>query len=753
MTITINRDEVSLNGTKFKITGNVRKTLASVFPEKQVTGDYSVDSDPIASTWGMKNQTAGILLEEFDVGKPEQKYRAWWSTANLSFDGITLPPAATDTGAGGLTSKDAYILIDYDGVTYVSLDEYLRSFDNTNDDWNDAVATLAGNPTDAKICLNALMIACDDNGYYYNPKLFIANDLTDGELDIWTDATTLTNWTEDSVGGGAIAREETIVDSGMYAAKLTSAAVGEHAQCYRDLTWNPAYQGKLFQVTARVHAVTTANDADLILDDGTTTVNFSPTGTGAYETVTATMTLAANATRMRIRLRTEGDADGANVVYFDKVQVSYTETTAPLLSNKNEAKYFVEWDDKAFKIKANGQLSYSTDLVAWTDNAKLNLPDDYCQGLFIYRDADGTEIIYASTKQGFYALDYANAKFLYTEMALPFTTNAGLGADRWRTSSYISSGLSVYEYTAGVVASIRQIGLDTDGGLEPTYDGVITKLIRGHNQLFALVDASLTGGTTYSGVYEWDGKGWQARWVSGTANKPIKCGLVSSSYSEYRFFFGTDNKIYHFTIQKTIQKPKKISGYTYGAAAVHITPWFDAGWADASKTAVRFKIKTSGCSATSTLIVKYRTNHTNTDLSTGWTTASTITTNTTTTYSFASGVGAAFTSIQFRFDFANSTATDSPVIEWFSLSYLQNLLVKWTYQFTVDCTEAYNNKTPSQLLDAVVTATEATTLVVLGFRNDVGATETYNGKVFSVNGQVESGLRKEGQYTLQFVAP
>ena len=95
---------------------------------------------------------------------------------------------------------------------------------------------------------------------------------------------------------------------------------------------------------------------------------------------------------------------------------------------------------------------------------------------------------------------------------------------------------------------------------------------------------------------------------------------------------------------------------------------------------------------------------------TGIITLGTISTDTTTTYTFASDVGVSFEEIPFRFDLARgSTNTNSPILEWFAVEYMRITPVVWGYQFTVYCTKVYAKTAPADLFHAIRTATALST--------------------------------------------
>lgn len=739
----IKLNEVELNNIKYPITGLVKPILASVFAPKQVIGDYTKDSDPDISKWIISDQRGGILVEEMD--EAVHANRAYWSNCQLGFKGhIVLPTLVTDCGSGELSDKQHVEIFQFDGEIYASFDEFLRVFDNTNTDFNDAVKTLAGNPTDAEKCINILFIACDSLGYYYNPKLFIPDRLIDGGLETWTDANTLTNWTK--TGTGTLTQEDLEIQEGLYSAKLVSGAgSGDTFEVYQDISWNSDFAPRKFKVTAKVKASHTTY-VDLRIDDGEGITGTNPTGT-SWETIECERTLDADATRLRITMRVK-ESSGARTAYFDDLQFSFTETTDPWCYRDHiEAKFFVEWDAKAFKLDAENQLAYSTDGFTWTNNGKLNLDDDDVNEVFVHRDATGNPIIYAATKKGLYAHDYANAKWIQTELMLPDHNNAGKGAVRWRDACFISAGLDVHKYTVAETATIIPVGLDRDDGLPAKYDGEIVKFIKGYNDMFALVDSSQVSGEGFSGVYAYDAKGWQCKWnASGADNdKAMHTGIVSSAYAYY-LWFDHNGKVYRMPLQRGIRNPMKIPTSTYGTTGIHLTPWFDAAWAG-DKLALSLVVFCKDTTASDYVLVQYRIDHSDTDFDTGWDTLGTIYAagdGVETEYTFGSDLGTLFKAIQFRLVLVRgSTTTLTPDVLYMMLKYKRVIPPTWGWRFTIDCTEEHDGLSAQQLLDAVITAAQVKTLVPFVYKDT-----TYYVEIKSVEGERLTGEGDKGTYNV-----
>lgn len=96
----------------------------------------------------------------------------------------------------------------------------------------------------------------------------VVNDLlTDGLFELWTDSSTLINWTKG--GTGTLTRESTIKVEGSYSAKLTNT-VGNAVWLYQSISNPKLFAGQKASLYARVNT-NTADRVRLSLTDGVTT--------------------------------------------------------------------------------------------------------------------------------------------------------------------------------------------------------------------------------------------------------------------------------------------------------------------------------------------------------------------------------------------------------------------------------------------------------------------------------------------------
>ena len=141
--------------------------------------------------------------------------------------------------------------------------------------------------------------------------------ITDSGMELWDDASTLTNWTYAETGAGpSLAREAATVNAGTFSAKLTVDGADTN-EIYQEMAnWDNAYRS--VEITVRWYAFTaTVSAARIEISDGVGTTNGTyHTGGGGWELLSCTRTLDPAASKVRITLT--NDAGGAgNTVFWD----------------------------------------------------------------------------------------------------------------------------------------------------------------------------------------------------------------------------------------------------------------------------------------------------------------------------------------------------------------------------------------------------------------------------------------------------
>ena len=441
-----------------------------------------------------------------------------------------------------------------------------------------------------------------------------------------------------------------------------------------------------------------------------------------------------------------------------------------------DTKFLTVWDDRLWGISHTGQLWWSYSIGSETNDAKIPLPSGYVTGMFVARAAGGEPIIYVSTKKGLFAHDAANAKFVETQLFLPFHPDAGKGAMRWRDSVYVPSGLGIYKYINGANAAVVTImGPDRDDGLPSDKRGSIKHMEATHNELIAAVDATtaptITSGdsipyqwsshqgsdvidsdTGYSSILGWDERGWETKWLSSTAGRAIDSMAVNNSYDDYRLWWGFNDRVYFMTMPSDIINPSEVSNFAYSESGSHETPWVNAGQSEVDKLALNLKIEVQDASSDETEIVQYAI-----DYSESYTAMGTITSDGITKYQFASGAGTTFRAIKFKLTFARASGLTnklkSPDVVSMTLEFRKKLPAKWGHQARINLNKAYKGKSSKDLRSSLVSAIESTTLVEFTFRDDSGGTRNYYVDVVSASGVEGTGYDERGMSTVNLVEP
>lgn len=139
------RNQLLLNGTLYRISGQVREFLASQQPGKITIGDYSDTSNPLASEKSYTDWRGGIGVEVEDPARDQD--RAWYGDAQLRFKGHLLPPRLA-TLTDGTTTADVGVLAEFESTIYATFGTAVHAYNNSTDSWGSSLRTLAASATD-----------------------------------------------------------------------------------------------------------------------------------------------------------------------------------------------------------------------------------------------------------------------------------------------------------------------------------------------------------------------------------------------------------------------------------------------------------------------------------------------------------------------------------------------------------------------------------------------------------------------------
>lgn len=749
-TAILDKDEILLNSVYYKIRGPVRPKMVSVLPGRVVVGDPSQSDEPVADAWIISDQRGGIGVHEMD--EKVHKDRCAMSTCDLRFKGHNVlprlvseakkpptPSSSRSDGSGDVAWSD--VTESYDEDTTTGADVALNQQES---DYLELTYT-------AHDCANLRLLMRGSRAAESGDSISIEAYYDANGGAAWhvleNDYSNIT-WSSSPADGDewntiAIGSTESVTKIRL---KFTGGAGGGAINL---AVYEFSTDGVGTSLGAALGGVENFN-SELFFAGGANVYKFDSTN---KDRIVLLRTLDGTVTHMTI-----GPGGVLYVAVGDGTNYWYMSTTYGFTQTNKDAHLFVEWDSKLFFCDSLGQIYELTNPATATPTettkgslADVGVADNDLTSLITDADAAGTVIIYAATKKGLFAHDYANTLWQKTELSLPNHPNGGKGCAKWREYLHISSGLDMARYIAAETAIIDFTkGLSRDDGLLAYNTGEIVKFIPSFNELFALVDSSQTSGTSeYSTVMSWDGRGWQCAWEAATADDVMTTGIVSS-VGNYCLWFDHDSKLYYMPIDRNLTNPKqKPLVHTYHAASVHIGPWFDADWAG-NKIALAVEIYTTHPSTSETITPKYRINYTNIDRDTGWTTlGSAITASGLKTVEFSSSYGLAHKAIQFRWDLARGgTATSSPDLLYLKFIYLRQPKIAWAYRVDIDVMQDYRGKSPETLLDAIRTCTSKTNLAAFYYNDTI-----HYVYVKTVGGQESTGSNEEGVYSLLLVEP
>ena len=148
--VVLEPNEISLNKVKFRITGPVQSALSSIYPQKQVTGDITRDSQQHASVWSMSDWRGGIGLYRQRFTEDVLR-RAWWAYGQLRHhEQFVLPALATATAASGVTgSFSVGAAGTLSSELYAAFGTTIKKYNNTTDSWGSSLHTLPAAATHA----------------------------------------------------------------------------------------------------------------------------------------------------------------------------------------------------------------------------------------------------------------------------------------------------------------------------------------------------------------------------------------------------------------------------------------------------------------------------------------------------------------------------------------------------------------------------------------------------------------------------
>uniref|UniRef100_A0A6M3KZL1 Uncharacterized protein n=1 Tax=viral metagenome TaxID=1070528 RepID=A0A6M3KZL1_9ZZZZ len=733
MTVT-NTFEVEINGYKYKVKDGVVGSWLDPFPEQQSIGDPDYSNRRDLSSWVISDLRGGIGVEEMD--EKIDRNKCWWANCIIRYPGHILPPrlaveiAAPTTAVTGLaiSNKDMEVNSNWTGGAQNG-----DFFHGGTYSWllNDADVYQIIDWSNVLRSREIVFTCYAKTATASCARLSIADGKT-------------TTYGAYHTGGDAW---EQLTVTKTLAADATQLWVYLHAD-----TANPAYFDDA-TLTESACTVGTPNhfanfNGELYVAFGSVLCKLA-SGRAAFTIVVDMVsTITALIPSLNSKL----------YIYLGDTPLYHSMTAAEvLLEAKTGAAYWGwQFDNKLFKCNTSGTVTYSTNPDAasptWSAGGTITDIASQIESFAVGRDASGSIVTYCATNSILKVLNLTTPAWLDTEVRLPSHPNGGKGLAYWNGKLYISYGLGVKEYYPEG-GTLLDIGLTERDGLPIEYNGEITKLTgdSGTKGLFALVDASQTTGNSKSGLYVYDGVGWQCWWVDTANNGAMNDVIVSSAESGYAVYWDCGGTIWYIDIPRGIENPDKIT-QSYAATGDLYSSWFDAGNAVAAKLAKSLHTWGKAISTTEKVYVEYRTNHTNTDLATGWTLLDTLNTtgeNGDNEELFASGAGESINAIQFWLHFVTPGSTARPDIQSMVFYYKKRTGAEKIREWgvTVICDNSYNT-TAMQKVANLKSAIESATDVIFSYHPNDASTESYYVSVDCPKFSEQTGRDYNANYNL-----
>jgi hypothetical protein len=378
------------------------------------------------------------------------------------------------------------------------------------------------------------------------------------------------------------------------------------------------------------------------------------------------------------------------------------------------------------------------DGTGWVAVGKFPLPESWVHQLFPYARPDGEETLYALCSDGLWVLDRSVNRWFKTQVSWPVGVPVGR-ACLWRGEVYLPVGSSVLRWNGQVLASV---GPDRDQGLPPEFPDLVRAVLPSHGWVLALVEGfsrgsvtrvtvqpsdalqlglpeslqgvtyQVSGGTVnperdqvlaYTGVLlASSGGGWS--FLAGEQLKtPLAVGVAEIAGASYALYH-TGNQLCLVQLPASLHNPIQPKVLETEPQGTLLTPWFDAGWAEIDKVALRLKVRSLRASPNLRVRVRYRT------APGPWTHLGWVTQPGETELDLGvSGEYPVFRVIQIRLDLErlSGSLVDAPVIESVALSFLRRPDQRYAFQFTVDLSGEWRGRSAKELRDALLAILES----------------------------------------------
>jgi len=289
----------------------------------------------------------------------------------------------------------------------------------------------------------------------------------------------------------------------------------------------------------------------------------------------------------------------------------------------------------------------------------------------------GTNTLYIVATKGWWGVDFTTQRVYRQEVQFPPLDNAGKVGIYHNANIWIATGAGITRVGGDTAVPV---GPDLDDGLPSGYQGFVYDMTRAGNWLIYCVNG---GSANKSSIFKLNTTGGGNLQVYTTAaiNTEIKCvhHSPSSQYARGRLWFGEGTSVKYVEFPDTTPNVTQVSSYNYVLTSGKMELPIFRKMAAIPKVALGVAAITHGCDAGKFIQLYQKVND-----AAAW--GSVVATFNASPrddiYTFNSGLGTAFYTIQLAVDFTTDSSTSTPELESLILYYIPapDKMYSWTLQ-------------------------------------------------------------------------
>lgn len=324
----------------------------------------------------------------------------------------------------------------------------------------------------------------------------------------------------------------------------------------------------------------------------------------------------------------------------------------------------------------------------------------------------GEPVIYLVTDTQPYILDFYSQTLHPQEVRYPSTSNARVGM-YWNGTVFVGTGAGITRVTSNLVDP--SYGPNADDGLPETYQGYVYDMDSSSYWMIIAV-----AGGTQDSIFKrhMSMGGWHQIYSSTSA---IECVSFSPAHSPGRLWFGDGTNIKYIDFPDKTHDVTKVTGYDFAASGELYLPTMSRV-SSMPKVAIKMEAIAADLSTDEKVTPYYIVNDGISLTDGDWTALSAWTSGARPSSSFGSSLGTAFYDLSIKLKFERgATTTNSPKIKSIALYYLPLPTTVTAWVFKVKALGSGSRK----LIDDLVSARNATTLINFSPDNDINKSEHY----------------------------